>query len=116
MRYLVGLGSAALNTSSRISAVEDVRAVWMGSDYRTYTFEYTHGNGDTHAHLTSITNHINSGERYNIYYWPTLSQTPTTVPSPFTGAADSRTVRFARLCADDGAQRPYLHGGEHAGR
>jgi hypothetical protein len=90
VRYGVGVGAVALNTSSRIQAIEDVRAVQVGSEWRTYSFNYGPvPQGESIPHLTSITNHVNSGETYNLYYWPTLSQSPTTVTSPLTGAADS---------------------------
>ncbi len=96
IRYFAGVQAPAGDTSSRIGYIEDVRAVATGGgEYRTYSFYYQDfGGGDPFPHLTSVANHINSGETYSFYYWPTSGSAGYPVTSPFTGALDWRPTRL----------------------
>jgi hypothetical protein len=53
--YQGGLAYGGTNGSARITSIEDVRAVYVTSDYRSYTFSY---NNDAIPHLTGITSHV----------------------------------------------------------
>lgn len=75
LRYQAGNGVAWENSSARIKEVEDVRAVLVGSTYRTYTFGYS---AEARPHLTSITSHIGDGQNYSFSYLPSQS-----LSSPF---------------------------------
>src|SRR5215831_8007914 len=69
-------GATWVNSSARISQIEDVRGVAAQSGgYWTYAFTY---NTDSPPHLTSITNGISTGENYSFSY--TAGQT---LVSPF---------------------------------
>ncbi|HXI43118.1 MAG TPA: RHS repeat-associated core domain-containing protein, partial [Bryobacteraceae bacterium] len=65
------------NTSSRITEVEDVRAVLDNSTgrYRTYSFTY---NADSLPHLTGIANYVGTAENY------TLTPVNEAIQSPFS--------------------------------
>ena len=77
--YQTGLSMPWINTSGRISIIEDVRAttVYPSTEYKTFVFNY---NADPTPHLTSISNQINTGETYTFAY----AQNQT-VSSPFGG-------------------------------
>jgi len=59
VRYDVGAGLTAPNTSARIIDIEDVRAVLDSGVYRTYKFTY-----DGTKHIAGITNLIGTSEGY----------------------------------------------------
>lgn len=84
--YHTGSGMSWINTSSRISVIEDVRAkiVYPYSDYRTFTFNY---NTDSPPHLISITNQISTGETYSFAYAQNQS-----ISSPFGAGPPAITV------------------------
>jgi RHS repeat-associated protein len=67
--YMPGQWTGAVNTSGRIREIEDVRAVntyWNGTwAYRTFQFNY---NTDEVPRLLTITNNINTGEKYEFNY------------------------------------------------
>ena len=68
VRYQRATGAQWANSSSRITQIEDVRAVNVGNGvYASYTFNY---NTDSVPHLTSITNGIGTGEEYSFTYTP----------------------------------------------
>jgi len=80
LNYLTGLGSVSLNSSARLSSIEDARAV--GS----YQFSYTAG---TVPHLAAITNPIGTSEAYTFGYGITSAL------SPFEGSAPGAVVNLA---------------------
>ena len=69
VRYGAGAGIWWVDSSARISQIEDVRAVpdpYNQSVRRTYTFTYSVG--ETVPHLQSIQNHIGTAENYTLTY------------------------------------------------
>jgi RHS repeat-associated protein len=75
IRYESGAGMIWTDTSARITAVEDVRAVLVGSEYRTFSFSYT-----ADHHLNSIANHIATSETYNFHFSPHSLYSPWSQP------------------------------------
>ena len=66
IRYQQAPGAPWLNSSARITQIEDVRATNRGGGvYASYDFTY---NTDSPPHLTSITNSIGTGEAYTFTY------------------------------------------------
>src|SRR5205085_2231682 len=78
--YLPGLGSVSMNSSARLSSIEDSRAVGGASSggWATYQFSYTPG---TVPHLAAITNTMYTSEAYTFGYGI------TSVVSPFDGSS-----------------------------
>jgi RHS repeat-associated protein len=73
--YKKGKGATWVNSSSRISTIEDVR----GNGNADYTFTY---NTDSIPHLTGITNTIHTAEKYSFAYLSNYS-----LKSPFGGSS-----------------------------
>jgi hypothetical protein len=67
LAYAQGSGGSGVNSSARITSIEDVRAIMLGASgpYRTYSFTY---NTDTIPHLTSITSHVLGAENWTFSY------------------------------------------------
>ncbi len=95
-RYNAGLGLPGPNTSSRISEIEDVRAVGAPGSYKTYAFTYgaTYG-GDPIPHLTGINDLLGSGEGYSMSYFGNQPQR-----DPFTGAVWGNPQQTVALIYD----------------
>lgn len=97
VRYRPALGSSTVNTSARISEVEDVRAVCSSGPfgcgvYVTYVFNYDDDPFNppaTTPHLVSITNTIGSGEAYEFAFL-----TPASLQSPFSPYASFGATKF----------------------
>ena len=62
VRYYAGAGLTWTNSSARIQEIEDVRAVYGGVDYSTYTFTFNTVNSA--PHLQQIANTIGTAEGY----------------------------------------------------
>ena len=67
IRYQTAPGASWPNSSSRITQIEDVRAVNDGTG-NYYTYSFTYNNDSPVRHLTSITNTIGTGENYSFSY------------------------------------------------
>jgi YD repeat-containing protein len=102
IRYNTAPGARWTNSSSRISEIEDVRAVDNGSgDRRTYIFSYSTG---TLPHLSSITNTIGSSESYVFNY------TTATLVSPFSPSISYGTTTFLDVVQTSGINTEYVMG------
>jgi len=77
------------NSSGRIDQIEDVRAIYNGSTYTTYQFNYNNDPGV--PHLTSITNSISTAEGYTFTYGGTVALT-----SPW-GASFGNTTKLTGM-------------------
>jgi RHS repeat-associated protein len=101
IRYNSAQGANWTNSSSRISEIEDVRAVDNGSgDRRTYAFAYS----GTPPHLGAITNTIGSSESYNLAY------TTATLVSPFSPSISYGTTTFLDVVQTSGVNTEYVMG------
>jgi RHS repeat-associated protein len=89
VRYNTGSGASWINSSARISEIEDVRASNPDStDFRTYNFLY---NTDSPPHLTSITNTLGLGDSLSqIFTFTYLSN--QSLYSPFDSASFPSTT------------------------
>ena len=88
--YQTGYGTAWPNSSGRISAIEDPRAVSNSNCTRcTYYFTYLQETGDPiKMHLSAITNTVGTNETYNVSF--NNSATPTaalTLKDPFAATS-----------------------------
>jgi YD repeat-containing protein len=65
--YMAGAGPSWINSSARITIIEDARAVWYltGGDelYESYTFNYVTG-GNGLSYLSGITSYVGTPENY----------------------------------------------------
>ena len=83
IRYNAASGANWTNSSSRISEIEDVRAINNGGgDYQTYVFTYSSTLYGGIPHLLSIANTIGTSEAYTFAY--PSSQTLAAPFSPYT--------------------------------
>ncbi len=95
----VGLPSFWTNSSARIDEIEDVRAKYVGSSWKTYAFNY-----DTSQplhRLTTITNEIYSGEKYTFWYSPGVQLYEPFTNTAWTGTGAASTKFFWGLTIED---------------
>ena len=81
IRYNTGANANFINSSSRISEIEDTRAVSNSpGPNHTYGFTYSAPDSTGVSHLASVTNYIETGEFWNFtyYLWG--------ISDPFTGS------------------------------
>ncbi len=95
LRYQGGLHYGGENGSSRVTEVEDVRAQWTGSKYRTYLFNY---NNDAIPHLTSIASDIGDGQAFGLSY-----SSGHSLQDPFTAGSYGTVTRLNTLSLPGGS-------------
>ncbi|MBL8241703.1 MAG: hypothetical protein JNM66_30030, partial [Bryobacterales bacterium] len=111
IRYQLGLHhSAPESCSGRLKAVEDVRAVSVSGEYKTYSFSY---NNDAIPHLTGIQSHV-PGDASNFTFSYTAA---TSLVEPFTNTATGQTaVDLQTMTVPGGAGLQFsmtYNGGPH---
>ena len=97
VRYKPALNNTNINTSARISQIEDVRATCASgpfgcSSYITYNFNYDDNPFNppsTTPHLANITNDIGTGEAYDFTF-----VTPASLQAPFTPYTSFGATKF----------------------
>ena len=101
--YLAGMGQNQINSSGRISQIQDARAGFAGSGQFSYVFLY---NSDLQPRLLSIVNTVGSLENYSFAY------VQQSVSSPFVsnGAAQTVTV-LASITDGTGLQHSFQYNG-----
>ncbi|MBI2685178.1 MAG: RHS repeat-associated core domain-containing protein [Acidobacteria bacterium] len=97
LRYQGGLYYGGTNGSARVTALEDVRSINVGSGvYRTYQFNY---NTDAIPHLTGIVSDIGDGVNYSFSY-----SSGNALSDPFTAASFGTATRMNSMTFAAGMQ------------
>jgi hypothetical protein len=97
LRYQGSVNYGGTNGSARVTAVEDVRAVNIGSGvYRTYSFTY---NTDALPHLTQIRSDIGDGAAFDFSY-----SSAHALSAPFVAASYGTAYRLNTMTVTAGVQ------------
>lgn len=109
VQYAAGKGVTWLNSSARITTIQDVRRGTNPTGAATFLFTY---NNDPTPHLSAIANAINSQDSFGFTY-----SAPTTLASPFGNAGTFDSVSFLQSTSNNATNltTTFTYDSAHAG-